>query len=423
MAGNLTRWALIDDIDPSITYTGDWYETEEQFGRYNRFGPPHYGSQHATNTSGSASFAFRGSRVAVFGTSRQLNTTSADNSTSVSIDPRWECIVDGRSHPAIPGSNESFATNQWTLCDVQFESSGQHVLTVAANTTSRTFYLDLIQYKPDHNLQETLHPTILLVSTDPAVKYMEGNWASFLNQAMVSTEPGSKVRIEFNGTKAIWVGAFSPQYPRGSSTATYSIDSEQPIEFTIPAFPGESNRVLWYQPFFETPTLSRGAHTLEVVHQGSSAPLILHYLMIDNGDILPSASRSTTNDVSPDKPGDAEPAHQDTPVGIVIGSAVGAIAFIAIFVSLLYFCFKHQKRRRRARNTLTAPNFASPSSTGNVQSINSTTPLTAGTHQIPSPLVSSMYPPTASFPNSQYAGAPPGLVPMRGAHPAVPELG
>lgn len=54
------RYVAVDDNNPSIGYTGNWEVTEEQFGPYNRFGPPHGGSQHVTHSVGSLSFDFEG---------------------------------------------------------------------------------------------------------------------------------------------------------------------------------------------------------------------------------------------------------------------------------------------------------------------------------------------------------------------------
>lgn len=54
------RWVAVDDSDSAITYTGSWRISEDQFGQYNRFGPPHDGSQHVTTTTGSFSFPFEG---------------------------------------------------------------------------------------------------------------------------------------------------------------------------------------------------------------------------------------------------------------------------------------------------------------------------------------------------------------------------
>lgn len=54
-----TRWVLMDDTDPSITYTGPWFERSDGFNMGN-WGAPYGGSQHGINGTGSFSFPFTG---------------------------------------------------------------------------------------------------------------------------------------------------------------------------------------------------------------------------------------------------------------------------------------------------------------------------------------------------------------------------
>ncbi|TFK19068.1 hypothetical protein FA15DRAFT_627243 [Coprinopsis marcescibilis] len=362
----LTRWVAIDDDDPSITYTGSWLTTDVDFGPLNKYGPPHGGSQHYTTTSGTLSFPFRGSRVVIFGTSQQINTTSI-------VDPTWECAVDGTVYPNTPGFNGGYPMNMWPLCIIDLAFSEQHVLTVrAAAGDEGVFLIDLIQYRPDYELRDDLHPTVFIDSTDPAVKYSEGGWTAYMNETMLSMTEGSKVSVQFNGTKATWVGWIPEDHPLGSSSGTYSIDGQPPTQFSIPGLSLDANGTLYGQRVLETPSLSRGAHTLEVVYGKSAAPLVLDYLIINNGDIFVSPFQSPTNTTAggpePTPPNDNNASQ--TPIGAIVGGAVGGFSFIVALLFLLYFCFWRKRSSKPSTATSLTPQpsgFVSPNSTGAVQ--------------------------------------------------------
>ncbi|TFK23873.1 hypothetical protein FA15DRAFT_756932 [Coprinopsis marcescibilis] len=382
-ARNGSRVVLIDDNDPSITFVGDWAVTDDQFGPINAWGPPIYGSQHATNSNGSFFFPFRGSNIIVSGTMSQVNDTE-------DMDPSWDCSVDGVSYGHYT-SFINFPVNKWPLCIINLDTDGQHILNVT--TTSRrnsTFYLDAIRYVPTPNLTENFHPTVLISHTDGAIRYVEGNWLLYSNSSMLTQSINSKLQVEFNGTRVTWFGRVPEDYPLGDSTATYSIDGRTPVEFTVPSYPGDSaNTTLFFQVLFETPTLSRGAHSLEVVHHGPAAPLVLDYLLVDNGDITyninsgPSLAGPEGLDPTSTNPGSNSPSQPvssadrpDPPTGAIVGGVVGGLAFIGMIAGLFYFFVWRDRSNERNRNS-THPSSSAVYSTspGHEPKLQSTPPV------------------------------------------------
>ncbi|TFK23869.1 hypothetical protein FA15DRAFT_641887 [Coprinopsis marcescibilis] len=355
---NGPRSVIIDDNDPSITFVGDWEVTDEQFGPINVFGRPIYGSQHATNSNGSFFFPFRGSNVIVLGTMSQVNHTE-------DMDPSWDCSVDGVSY----GTYTSFLdwpVNRWSLCIIHLDTNGQHILNVTTSSRrNSTFYLDAIQYLPTLNLTENFHPSVILYHTDGAIRYVEGNWQLYANYSMLTQSIDSKLQVAFNGTRVTWFGLIPDEYRVGDSTATYSVDDQTPVEFTVPGHTGASaNTTLYHQILFETPTLSRGAHSLEVIYRGPAAPLVLDYLLVDNGDITyninsgPSLAGPEGLDPTGTNPGSTSPSQPvssaDTPgppTGAIVGGVVGGLAFIGMIAGLFYFFVWRYRSNERNRNS------------------------------------------------------------------------
>jgi hypothetical protein len=135
-------------------------------------------------------------------------------------------------------------------------------------------------------------------------------------------------------------------FPRYNSTATYSVDGEEPVEFDVMGLPSNIDEALYYFPLFETPPLSQGEHTLEVVHKGPGAPLVFEYFLIDNGDIVqPEGLVLEFNDSNePYPPNPSRPGgRKKSPTSAIIGGAVAGIVVLSIIAILLYFYMKRKK--------------------------------------------------------------------------------
>ena len=82
------------------------------------------------------------------------------------------------------------------------------------------------------------------------------------------------------------------ELPHGSTSAAYSIDGGSSTTFTVPGSFGGTSQ--YSQLIFQTGTLPLGSHTLRVTSQGQNSltPLVLTWLVVQNGATQVSASSS-----------------------------------------------------------------------------------------------------------------------------------
>jgi hypothetical protein len=188
---------IIDDADPSIQYSGPWFEVGypqiaefQAGGNLNLglpLGDPFQNTLHGVNATANFSFpfngmsrlfifnalflsSFSGSRVYVYGTSIVTTNASGTHST-------WECFIDNIRISRFPAPSTS--QNNWILCGADQVQDGPHLLTVKANVSNQqTFWLDQIQYAPSASV--SLNDSILRIdSSDPAIQYSNG-WQTSL---------------------------------------------------------------------------------------------------------------------------------------------------------------------------------------------------------------------------------------------------
>jgi hypothetical protein len=120
------------------------------------------------------------------------------------------------------------------------------------------------------------------------------------------------------GSSAQFFGGAPSDYPTGKSVGTYSLDRGSAVGFDIPgrsaAYP-----VLYQQPYFQVTGLGPGVHELVVTYEGSSAPMVFHDLLVEDGDILQSRLKG-------------EFRAKKASIGAITGGAVGgAVLLIALF--------------------------------------------------------------------------------------------
>ena len=66
MANAHPRYIIVDDVDPSIQYTGPWYPDQGSRDSVGNFGPPYQNTLHGVNSNASLSYAFNGERPLFF---------------------------------------------------------------------------------------------------------------------------------------------------------------------------------------------------------------------------------------------------------------------------------------------------------------------------------------------------------------------
>lgn len=59
----MSRWVIVDDTDPAITYTGPWFPDQGTLNSLGYFGPPYLGTLHGSKSNASFSYSFSGKYI------------------------------------------------------------------------------------------------------------------------------------------------------------------------------------------------------------------------------------------------------------------------------------------------------------------------------------------------------------------------
>lgn len=176
----MSRWVVVDDTDPGLTYIGPWFQDFGTLNSQGNYGPPHLNTLHGTHSNASFSYSFHGkykrlqswlnhtqkpksiigSIVRITGTNQWINPTGV-------INPSWQCAVDGVSVPPTTLS-PSTPENRLLYCEKDGLSDGPHLITVNATVSNQTFWFDYIQYLPSSS-----------ASLDQASFFIEAGYSQF----------------------------------------------------------------------------------------------------------------------------------------------------------------------------------------------------------------------------------------------------
>jgi hypothetical protein len=113
------------------------------------------------------------------------------------------------------------------------------------------------------------------------------------------------------------------ELPSTSTSATYSVDKQAPVRFTLPGLSSSQNYSQFNHIFFQTDYLAPKSHELVVKYEGdaNTTPLVLGSFLVD---------------------GFSSKSPKKLPIGTIVGAVVGGIALIII----LFFAairFKYRK--------------------------------------------------------------------------------
>jgi len=356
MSTAVPQFIIVDDVDTSIQYTGQWSEAPNgNQGDVVLFsGPPYRGTLHGANANASLAFAFNGTQIKVLGTADVLNTSGV-------LDPTWECFIDNISIGASPILMSGLENNQ-VLCNNDSLVDGPHVLTVNATPINfQTFWFDDIQYVPSASVPLD-QAAIIINNTDPRLQYAGPGWVPLSTSgplSNVTAEPGSILTYNFIGVSLSWYGTII----RGDPVlASYSIDGQTPIIFTFERL-NDTNALVNYsrnQLFFQTVQLTAGPHTLTVVSVGyptvdstlpSMSYLALDYLIVQNGTLssttTSASSQVVTSSVTPTTT-TSSTGKSSTPTGAIVGGVVGGFSLV-IFVLLGFLLLRRRHWRHAAQ--------------------------------------------------------------------------
>ncbi|KAF8151509.1 hypothetical protein B0H34DRAFT_664724 [Crassisporium funariophilum] len=370
----------VDDMNSGIHYEGPWFEAHGNKDGVGFFGPPFRSSLHGVNENASFSFNFSGPRIHVLGTSDVEIVNNVAN-------PSFECFVDGVSIESEEPSKDPL--NHWPLCGTSKLHDGEHVFTLNATVRNRrTFWFDMLDYIPTRGTVD--QADICVSSVDPRIHYGPG-WKVWGGLANITSEAGSKVTFEFTGVSVSWYGVIPGNSPAAPSSATYSVDGNTPATFLLSGEPSspisQYNRLL-----FQTPLLSLGQHTLEVVHGGDSRkmPLTLDYLVVqagnlnltsnsipgtgsasgtdganDNTSTKPSTNTATTATTTATTSASLGPNPASGAVKVPAGGIAGAVvAGVVLLIIVTFLVIRRRNKRQKNHSGKVAVPTSSPSTPG-----------------------------------------------------------
>ncbi|KAJ2915922.1 hypothetical protein MD484_g4472, partial [Candolleomyces efflorescens] len=317
--GNLDgrKWIIVDDTDTAIVYRGPWSSTDgSKYANSGNFGQPYNNTLHGINATGSLSFSYDGSSA------RLTGTLDLKNNSGV-LDPTWECFIDQKSAGTKTPKNAHAQNNQWLLCDWSDLDllAGQHVVTVNISSNGQAFWFDQIYYLS--NSHPKLEGSTLFVgSNDPEVS-LDSAWTPLDEIGYMTQTAGATAKFKFTGSRVTWVGMIPRELPSASTSATYSVDNQAPVRFTLPGLSPSQNYSQFNHIFFQTDFLAPKSHELVVKYEGdaNTTPLVLGSFLVDGFS--------------------SESPKKSVPIGPIVGAVIGGIALIIIlFFAIIRFKYR-----------------------------------------------------------------------------------
>ncbi|TFK30223.1 hypothetical protein FA15DRAFT_699768 [Coprinopsis marcescibilis] len=331
------RHIYYDDRSPNIEYAGQWTEDSNLYKP--GVGFVYGSSQHRTVGIASLTFEFSGTFVSVVG--RVQSVTRGDTN----VTGTWNCFVDGLSlgskYPGVAAQVNNFA-----LCEGSNLAPGPHRFHMEVQAEdSFPVWVDRIRVFPDPGAKYSDHG-VILDPQDRAFVFDSGKWENVRDSSLrYTTEAGTSVTVDFSGSKVVWITdtATRPDVwlPSANSQGSYTIDDSPPVSFEIPGTPGGAVNPQ-QQILFETDQLSSGPHRLKVTYLGSSTPLVLSNLLIEEGEIAFTERTVRSNT------GDATPSSSPN-VGAIVGGVLGGLIFLLALGIGFYFGVYRKRRSTRMK--------------------------------------------------------------------------
>ncbi|KAF9526507.1 hypothetical protein CPB83DRAFT_896022 [Crepidotus variabilis] len=379
-ASRPTRWVVVDDTSPEISYlgpTGSWidqssvtstFTRNDSGGVLNSNGQVYNGTQHGTRLPSSFSFAYTGIAIEAVGTIEYGNRDKGEL--------QWHCFIDGNEVLNVTNITTMPPDNNWFICgDWQAGGSGdgQHLLTVNISATKELpFWIDWLSYKPspDASLENKL---VRLDIDEPSILAgLSTGWDTGMSETKTK---GASFHYEFIGTSFTWYGLARLDHidpPNGVlAIGSYSIDGgpQQPVNF--PIVPSQGH--FFNQKFLETGPLSMAKHNISVVYTyDGTYPLGLNFVHIQNGSLSDLTNLSSSN----------HRGHLSRGTTIILAAVIPAAVIVFAALAGLWV-----RRRRRHQRILEASGgeIDTPAVDGNHWQSPDTHPITPFSSGIPSP--------------------------------------
>ncbi|KAF5381920.1 hypothetical protein D9757_007578 [Collybiopsis confluens] len=297
---------IVDDQDASIKYTGRWNLTGQQADF----------SQTAFSASSDAtmSFAFSGNSVTVVG---DLYTGGSCNGTFA---------IDGNNVSNFSSPITNFTQNQQTLWSSPTLNEGNHTLvytTSSCNSSQSFFSIDYLLY--NSSTTSSTGATLFFDDSDSQIVYSGStNSTSGINDfqgTITGLQNGGSLQFKFGGTSVQVYGRVDNATAGAITDASFSVDGAPSVSFTAVT----TSVLVHNKQFFSSRPLSSGQHTLTVSNKGG-IPLWVDYILV----------RGQTDVGSTPLPASTSGSSHH-PLGIIVGSIVGAGLILLIGIAIFLF--------------------------------------------------------------------------------------
>lgn len=133
------------------------------------------------------------------------------------------------------------------------------------------------------------------------------------------------------GSRVTWQGTIPIELPHNSTTATYSLDGQPEVRFTLPGISTSQQASQFNYVFFETEPFSVGEHELVVKYEGDSSttPLVLGSLVVEDASDIHSASKGAM-------------------IGTIVGAVMGGVALMIAAIFAFLFIRKRIQSKKGA---------------------------------------------------------------------------
>ncbi|KAJ2926696.1 hypothetical protein H1R20_g10414, partial [Candolleomyces eurysporus] len=319
MSFNTSRQVVIDDSDPRVQWTGDWF-IRDSVGQVGRWSAPFLNTLHGFNgSSASLSFPYYGSGMLVTG-----GLTPGDRLGSAPA--TWQCLVDGVVINGSDRVNWSLTLDRLLyLCGPTPLLLKNHTLQLSLSGGAGMVWVDTIEYRVPTAADVGEEWTRVLPS-DESILYSDG-WEG--NDTLIWTYSyGAWLTYDFIGEGVTWSGhIFNDSAVPG--LGYYILDGQQPPKsFVIPATGSES---LSNYAYINITGLNPGPHRLELRNGGNETTAALGFRSI-----------LTQNTLSPSFQPRKGPQTSGKTIGGVVGGALCAVLLLIILAILI-----RQRRKRR----------------------------------------------------------------------------
>ncbi|KAF9557147.1 hypothetical protein CPC08DRAFT_66700 [Agrocybe pediades] len=356
----MSRWVLVDDTDPGITYAGPWFADKGSLDSFGDYGQPFRSTLHGINSSGAFSYTFRGAQLWI---TSSIQYPTIGNVTN----PSWQCILDGEVLESILYTN---AENLLGICHKEGLDDSPHTITVRVDVSdNHTFWLDYVQYLPFPGAPLDTAALYIDTTDSEILLGLLGNWTK-VYPGYITQQSDSSFSFEFYGVSVLWRGFYYNDLPMDATTATYSIDGQAPVPFELNGASAKSTQMKWSQVLFQTPVLEAGHHVLKVSYQGdeNKTPLSLETLIVQNGTNPGSTSiaqgQSSTPTVTSTFAGPtptsssssiASPQKTTNSTPLIVGGVLGGIGILLIVGGIAFFFLRRHRHKRRRPERASTP--------------------------------------------------------------------